>query len=345
MNTKTPGQTAYDFTVAPGVWGKKDLFVNYYIIQDNESQTWYLVDAGLKWSASNIKDLAADLFGKDSKPAGLILTHGHFDHVGALHSLLEDWDVPVYAHYLEMPYLTGVSSYPPADPTVGGGMMSAMAWMYPRGPIDIENYLQVLPDNNTIPGLSEWKYLHTPGHAPGHISLFRQSDKVLIAGDAIVTTQQESAINALTYKKKLSGPPKYFTCNWASAKISALKLAALNPEIIAAGHGEPMQGEEMRNALYTLANKFDSVAKPKQGRYINEPAITDETGILYLPHNTEVVSPLVKVVGVSLGILTIGLLLYKFSRKKPSVANTVKDTLKKIKKTKAYHKTLNGELV
>jgi len=320
MGAPAINRPAYDFNIAPGVWGKKDLFVNYYIIQDRQSDAWFLVDAGMKWSAPRIKAMAAELFGKDSRPAGIILTHGHFDHVGALPALLKEWNVPVYAHYLEMPYLTGKSSYPPADPTVGGGMMSTISWMYPTSPIDIAQNLQMLPDDNTIPGLTEWKYLHTPGHAPGHISLFRETDKVLIAGDAIVTTQQESAISALTYRHKLSGPPKYFTCNWASAKISALKLAALNPEIIGAGHGDPLQGEEMRNALHTLSNKFDQLAVPKNGRYINEPAITDDTGVVYLPPIQQAQhAPLFKAIGLSLGVLAVGYLFYRLTRRNAPV--------------------------
>src|SRR5919107_1012291 len=59
-----------------------------------------------------------------ARPAAVVLTHGHFDHVGSLEALLEAWDVPIYAHPLERPYLTGVSPYPPPDPLVGGGMMA-----------------------------------------------------------------------------------------------------------------------------------------------------------------------------------------------------------------------------
>jgi glyoxylase-like metal-dependent hydrolase (beta-lactamase superfamily II) len=304
------------FSLAPGIWGKKDLFVNYYFIQSQGSDSWVLVDAGLKWSAAKIKAAASQLFGPGSSPSAIILTHGHFDHVGALETLLHEWHVPVYAHSLEIPYLAGKSAYPPADPSVGGGMMATMSWMYPKGPINIADHLTPLPGDNTIPGMNDWKYIHTPGHTPGHISLFRESDKVLIAGDAFVTTKAESALYALSYRKHLSGPPKYFTCNWASAKISVLKLAALDPEIVGTGHGVPMFGQEMRNSLHRLSRRFDELAVPASGRYVNEPAVADETGVLYVPPSPQTVSSAVKVVGISLAILSIGLLIYQQTRKK-----------------------------
>jgi glyoxylase-like metal-dependent hydrolase (beta-lactamase superfamily II) len=311
------------FTVAPGVWGRKELFVNYYMIQDSATEKWVLVDAGLKWSASHIKNMAKDLFGEDNKPVAIILTHGHFDHVGALQTLAQEWDVPVYAHEMELPYLNGKSSYPPADPSVGGGLMATMSWIYPDGPIDISSHLRTLPFNGSIPGLSGWKYIHTPGHSPGHISLFRESDKVLIAGDAFVTTRAESAICALTFSKELSGPPKYLTCNWASAKQSVIKLEALDPQIAATGHGKPMRGEELRSELTKLATNFDKVAVPGYGRYVNEPAVTNENGVLFIPHAaaTDKVSAIVKAIAVTVTIASVGFLIYQ-----QAVKNKKKET-------------------
>lgn len=317
MNVETlESYTSQLFTVAPGVWGRKELFVNFYMIQDQSTGNWALVDAGLKWSAPKIKKMAQELFGEGVKPVAIILTHGHFDHVGALATLVEEWKVPVYAHYLELPFLNGKSAYPPADPTVGGGMMASMAWMYPKGPIDIGEYLRPLPYDGTVPGLSEWKYIHTPGHAPGHISLFRDKDRVLIAGDAFVTTKAESAIYALTHMKHLSGPPKYFTCNWASAKQSVIKLEALKVEVAATGHGKPMQGEELKRELAILANHFDKLAVPEEGRYVNEPAVTNEEGVMFIPPATEKTSAMVKVLGFALAVASVGLLIYQQSRKK-----------------------------
>lgn len=272
------------FPVAPGVWGMKDVFVNMYMILNPFDGSWVLVDAGLKWSSAKIKKMAHQLFG-DSKPSAIILTHGHFDHVGSVEKLVEEWHVPVYAHYLEIPYLTGKSSYPPPDPSVGGGLMSLMAWAYPSTPINIWNHINVLPENGSLPGLPEWRFLHTPGHTPGHISLYRESDGVIIAGDALVTTKAESAISTMLQLKTVSGPPKYFTTDWTQARQSVKDLMKLEPEIVATGHGKPMQGSEVRRLLHKLSERFYELAVPSSGRYIDEPAVADATGVVYIPHN------------------------------------------------------------
>jgi glyoxylase-like metal-dependent hydrolase (beta-lactamase superfamily II) len=283
INVQKKTATNY-FSVAPGVWGMKDVFVNIYMILNPFDGSWFLVDAGLKWSAPKIKKMAQQLFG-DTKPSAIILTHGHFDHIGSLEKLIEEWNVPVYAHYLEIPYLTGKSSYPPPDPSVGGGMMSWMSWVYPNDPINIWNHVNVLPEDGSLPGLPEWRFLHTPGHAPGHISLYRESDGVLIAGDAFVTTNQQSAFSVMFQIKKVYGPPKYFTYDWSLARQSVKDLMKLEPEIVATGHGKPMQGSEVRRLLHKLSERFYEVAVPSSGRYVNEPAVADATGFIYVPEN------------------------------------------------------------
>ncbi|WP_207497185.1 MBL fold metallo-hydrolase [Aridibaculum aurantiacum] len=278
------------FTVAPGIWGMKDKIVNFYMIEDQQSGGWVLIDAGLKWSYGKIKSMATKLFGKESKPTCIVLTHGHFDHVGSVARLAEEWEVPVFAHYMEIPYLTGKSSYPPPDPSVGGGMMSAMAFMYPKTPINIWQHVRVLPNDETIPGLNGWKYIHTPGHAPGHISLFREDDKILIAGDAFVTTKQESAISSMTNRRELSGPPKYFTTDWDAAEASVRKLAYLHPNVAATGHGAPMEGAELKESLEHLVKNFREIALPAQGRYLHQPAVADVNGVVYVPEKQNAAS-------------------------------------------------------
>ena len=261
------------------------LIVNviFHGVRGAGDRQWVLIDAGVTTSARMIASAAASRFGKNSRPAAIILTHGHFDHVGALEELADKWDVPVYAHELEHPYLDGRSSYPPPDPKVGGGMVAILSPLFPRGPIDVKHWLRALPADGSVPGMTGWRWLWTPGHAPGHISLWSEAERTLIAGDAFVTTRQESAYAALTQEPEMHGPPMYFTPDWDAAKKSVQRLAALEPEIVVTGHGRAMRGAEMRAALHTLANDFDRVAVPKHGRYVDSPAHMDANGVRYVP--------------------------------------------------------------
>jgi glyoxylase-like metal-dependent hydrolase (beta-lactamase superfamily II) len=228
---------------------------------------WVLIDAGIAGSASAIRSAAEARFGQGARPSAIILTHGHFDHVGALETLAAEWDVPVYAHGLEHPYLDGTASYPPADATVGGGLMALLSPLYPTRPVDVSVRLHALPADHSVPNMPGWRWMPTPGHSPGHISLWRGADRLLIAGDAFVTTRQESVYSAATQAPEMHGPPMYFTPDWRSARQSVLNLAALAPSVVVTGHGQAMQGPEMRSALAQLAQRFDEVAIPKHGRY------------------------------------------------------------------------------
>lgn len=271
------------YAVGPGVWRIKDVFVNMYLIHNPSDNKWVLLDAGLKTSGTKIKKVAEHLFWPETAPSAIVLTHAHFDHIGSLKKLAEEWDVPIYAHALEKPYLTGVSKYPPPDPAVGGGLMSLLSFTYPRGPIDVADRLLVLPEDGSIPVLPEWRYYHTPGHAPGHISLFRERDKLLLAGDAFVTTCQESAFSVMMQKRELHGPPKYYTYNWQSSEHSVKLLADLDPEIAATGHGKPMAGEALRQGLRHLVENFRAEAVPSSGRYVDDPALVNYQGVQYTP--------------------------------------------------------------
>lgn len=287
------------FEVAPGVWGMKIIFVNIYMI--SEGDQWVLIDAGLKGSAGKITKMAEDLFGANTPPAAIIFTHGHFDHRGAIDELLKKWHVPVYAHELELPFLNGRISYPPPDPNVGGGLMSLLSVFYPRQPINLGSRLHALADDGSVPFLPGWRYIFTPGHTPGHISLFRPSDKVLIAGDAFVTTRQESAIATLASIEILSGPPKYFTPDWIAAKDSVIKLYDLGPNVAATGHGKPMSGNSLKQKLGYLAAHFDEIAVPSFGRYVKERGIISRSGQQFIPPiklNPVIIASLIGFVGL-----------------------------------------------
>ena len=224
---------------------------------------WMLIDTGIPGSAADIRSAAKARFGGSGRPAAILLTHGHFDHVGSLETLAEERNVPVYAHTLEHPYLNGTMSYPAADPSVGGGLIALLSPLFPTRPIDVRPRLRALPEDQSVPGMPGWRWIHTPGHTPGHISLWRERDRMLIAGDAFITTKQESAYAAVAQTPEMHGPPAYFTPDWDRARDSVQRLAALSPETAVTGHGQAMRGPQMRAALSELARRFDEVAVPK----------------------------------------------------------------------------------
>ena len=84
----------------------------------------------------------------------------------------------------------------------------------------------------------------------------------------------------------MNGPPAYFTPDWNAARDSVQRLAGLNPNVAATGHGLPLRGERMRQELHELANNFDAVARPIYGRYVHEPAVSSVNGVTTVPAMT-----------------------------------------------------------
>ncbi|TES45487.1 MBL fold metallo-hydrolase [Halalkalibacterium halodurans] len=231
---------------------------------------WVLVDAGMPKSADHILDGITKYFGAVHPPKGIVLTHGHFDHVGAVIELAEKWDVPVYAHELELPYLTGQKSYPEPDTSVEGGLIAKLSFIFPNEPINLGKRVQALPNDHRIPIMPGWRWIHTPGHTPGHISFIRTEDHAMIVGDAFVTVKQESLYKVLTQQQEISGPPRYFTTDWEAAWQSVNILKDLDPSLAITGHGLPMFGEDLRSNLEKLVNEFDQIAIPDYGRYVDK---------------------------------------------------------------------------
>ena len=237
--------------------------VVFFGLKGSGDRNWVLIDTGIIGSHGAILKAAAARFGEGARPAAIILTHGHFDHVGAVVDLAKEWDCPVYAHPDEHPFLNGTLSYPPPDAGAPGGIMPKLSPLFPRSPIDLGASLRALPADGSVPSMPGWKWLFTPGHAPGHISLWNPVSRTLIAGDAVITTGQESAYEVLVQEPEMHGPPMYFTPDWVAARHSVKQLADLEPELLVTGHGRAMAGPEMRAALHQLADHFDDIAVPQ----------------------------------------------------------------------------------
>src|SRR3569833_47749 len=83
--------------VTPDLASKRLAIVNvvFYGRPGAPDRQWVLIDAGIPGTAGLITRAAAQRFGRGSRPAAILLTHGHFDHTGALHTVAERWDVPI----------------------------------------------------------------------------------------------------------------------------------------------------------------------------------------------------------------------------------------------------------
>lgn len=148
--------------------------------------------------------------------------------------------------------------------------MATISSFYPRTSADLAGKVQPLPVDGSVPTLPEWRYIHTPGHTPGHVSFYRERDKLLLPGDAFCTTKQESFLAVAKQKPELHGPPAYYTPDWDAARESVRQLAALCPRTIAPGHGLAMCGDEVAEQLQKLSINFDHIAIPDHGKYVHK---------------------------------------------------------------------------
>lgn len=256
--------------VLPDLYSFTIQIVNIVMVGHMDQKEFVLIDAGMPYSANKIISEAETRFGADCRPKAIILTHGHFDHVGSIIELVKHWDVLVYAHELELPFLTGKMDYPEPDSTVEGGMVSKMSPIFPNEAIDLGSRVTALPEDGTVPHLPGFRWIHTPGHSPGHVSFFREKDKALIVGDAFITVKQEYLYKVLTQKLEISGPPRYLTPDWVAAKKSIEKLEALKPSVAITGHGLPITGDQLTGYLKELVDDFDTIAMPDYGKFVEK---------------------------------------------------------------------------
>ncbi|MBV9128048.1 MAG: MBL fold metallo-hydrolase [Verrucomicrobia bacterium] len=266
------------------------LFVNTYFVGDPQDANapWVLIDAGLPGSATALRLAAERRFGVNRPPTAIYLTHGHYDHRGAAGDLAELWQAPIYASHAEMPFLTGLADYAPRDPTAGSalGFMSLLSRAFPDSGANLRPHMIPLPPaEDALPGMPGWRWVATPGHSPGQVAFFRESDRALIAGDAFATTDLQSWTALPLGVRAVSSPPLPFTPDWESALTSVETLAQLRPRLLACGHGLPMGGwatdDDVASQLRDFAAHFQP---PAQGRYAHAPARPiDDAGTIPLP--------------------------------------------------------------
>lgn len=167
----------------------------------------------------------------------IVLTHVHPDHQGVAATLCDAYDCPLACHAADAPAMEGrVPMGPPKWP-----IRPISNWLAGRR----HRVDQTLRDGDEIAGFG---VVETPGHTPGHIAFFRESDRVAIAGDLA------TYINLLTMRAGLHEPPRFFSDDWRRNRDSIRLLASLRPSTVLFGHGPPLRDEAM---LQDFADSLD----------------------------------------------------------------------------------------
>jgi glyoxylase-like metal-dependent hydrolase (beta-lactamase superfamily II) len=244
--------------IATGVYRLPLGGVNVYLVRSGPS--WVLIDTGFRRSALAILAAAGLLFGPDTPPRAILLTHPHGDHVGSAVDLVRTWDVPIYAHALDLPLLSGDVLSQANPPEALARFIVRLMRRLPRRLLEkmatpeLAAAAHALPCGDAgVPGLPDWECIPTPGHSPGHVAFFRRSDRVLIVGDALLTVRMAGLPSR---RRRISPPLRLPSWDWKSAKASVAILAALEPTVLASGHGAPMSGPGVAGELRGFSERF-----------------------------------------------------------------------------------------
>ncbi|MDQ0207665.1 MBL fold metallo-hydrolase [Alkalicoccobacillus murimartini] len=194
--------------------------VNCYLVEELDSLT--LIDAALPSSYKKIMKVAEDI-GKPIKQ--IVLTHAHSDHIGSLDALKEKLpNVTVSISTRDAILLTGDKRLLKGEPDtpIRGG---------------VPKTIQTKPDRTLQDGdvIGSLKVLETPGHTPGSISLIDTRTNSIIVGDAF---QVRGGVAVSGSLKWLFPAPAMATWSKEVALQSAKIIKAMNPTLLAAGHGK-----------------------------------------------------------------------------------------------------------
>jgi hydroxyacylglutathione hydrolase len=235
--------------VADGVWllrGDLRKSMNVYFLEDGNGGVIQF-DAGSKAMTKKARAAAEQLGGLKR----IVLGHAHADHRGTAPGL----DAPIYCHPDEVadaesnasiaPYMD-ISQLPVA---LARRIYPFLLRRWDGGAVKIAG---TVAEGDEVAG---FRVVHLPGHAPGLIALWRESDRVALVSDVIYLIDSARLGRPLP-PGQASVPHPAWAWDHAKAKESVRKLAALEPAVVGAGHAEPLRGENLRETLERAAEKY-----------------------------------------------------------------------------------------
>jgi glyoxylase-like metal-dependent hydrolase (beta-lactamase superfamily II)/predicted ester cyclase len=229
-------------TVADGVWlvqgGFPSKIMNVYLVRDGEGVLCF--DAGIRSMKRQIGPVAAGLGGLTR----VVLGHGHPDHRGAAPGL----GVTVFCHPAEVADAEGDGGahyfdFSQLEHAFARFMMPLLLKAWDGGPVKVEG---TVSEGDELAG---FEVKHFPGHAPGMIGLWRESDRLALVSDTLYTLDPQTG-----FKGAPRVPHKAFNKDTDEARESIRKLAALDPRAVWPGHADPLMGSNLRSELERLAD-------------------------------------------------------------------------------------------
>lgn len=233
-----PGAPRLTPEVVPGVHRLEHAFTNCYLLVDGES--WTLVDAAFPRTWGVLVKAAHELGLRMRDLQGIVLTHGHFDHVGFAERAVEELGVPVFVHAGDRelaahPYRYRREHTPFVYPLLYPRSLPPVIGMVRAGALSVKGVTAVseLPGSGTLdlPGRPE--VVFTPGHTFGHCGLLLRDRETLLSGDAIVTLDPYKGIPGAQI---IAGAA---TADSDQALASLDVIAATGARVLLPGHGEP----------------------------------------------------------------------------------------------------------
>lgn len=233
--------------VADGVWlltGDIKGAMNIYFIEGPDGEIVQFDAATKSMVKANLRVIRE--FGGIDR---VVLGHAHADHRGTAPSL----GVPVHCHPDEVADATSSASIAPYM-YLKELEFAPVRWIYPfllrrwdGGPVEIAGTVE---EGDEIAG---FKVIHFPGHAPGLIGLWRESDRVALVSDTVYFV--DSARMRPLPEGEASVPHPAWAWDHQKAKESVRKLAGLGPKVVAAGHEHPLRGEDLTDVLLRAADR------------------------------------------------------------------------------------------
>lgn len=236
--------------VAEDVWlirggGPPKRTMNVFLLREDGGFTAF--DAGIHGMAEPIREAARQL-GAELKRC--VLGHAHQDHRGAAPEL----GVPVLCHPGELEQAAADSDWLSATYDFSKLENPVVRTLFPRvlklwdgGPVKIADTVE---EGDEVAG---FRVVATPGHSPGQISLWRESDRLALASDTLYTVDPDSLLAPYGPARI---PHPTFTPDRDAARDSILKLAALEPATVYAGHAEPVVGDCARQLEHAAATTY-----------------------------------------------------------------------------------------